>query len=186
MTRNIILYGVPGSGKTSLARALSESLKLPHLEADEVRRIGKQGKSPTANPFFFLPTTEAYQAFGARTSENVIQGLLEVRNAYKDLVIKEIDTYKEGCIAEAAFLDPVSLKNKGLVILITVPDEKKHRQQFLEHRTEDAFTNGQFENARLIQDSLIKEAKELNISTIENILDLKFLIENMKALVPAN
>jgi len=183
---NIILYGVPGSGKTSLARALSESLKLPHLEVDEVRKIGKQGKSPTTNPFFFLPTTEAYQAFGARTSENVIQGLLEVRKAYKDLVVQEINARKEGCIAEAAFLDPFSLKNNGLVILITVPDEEKHRQQFLEHRTKDAFTNGQFENARLIQDFLIKEANELNISTIENFLDLNFLIEKVNTLLSAS
>ena len=100
--------------------------------------------------------------------------------------MQEIDLHKEGCIAEAAFLDPASLKHEGLVILITVPDEKKHQRQFWEHRTEDAFTNGQFENARLIQNFLIKEAKELKIATIENVSDLKFLVEKVKVLFSGN
>jgi len=180
---NIILYGVPGSGKTSLAEILSDILKLPHWEADEMRKIGQWGRSPESDPFFFLPTTEAYQAIGPRIPENVIRGLVGVRNAYKDLVAKEIASYKDGYVVEAAFLDPASLKDNGAVMLITVPSEEKHRGQFLVHRTEDAFTNGQFENARIIHEFLMQEAKELNIPVLENDGDLNSLAEKSQKVI---
>lgn len=181
--KNIILYGVPGLGKTSLAWALSEAFSLPHFEVDEIRKIGKQGKSLEADPFFFLPTTEAYQAVGERIPENVVKGLLGVRAAYRDLISQGIDAHKEGCVAEAAFIDPSLLQDKGYVMLIVVPSEEKHRSQFLEHRTADAFVNGQFENARIIQDFLVKEARQLNVPIIENNGSMDELVEKATEVV---
>ncbi|MBI5421269.1 MAG: AAA family ATPase [Parcubacteria group bacterium] len=180
--RNIILYGVPGSGKTSLGQALSEELKLFYIEADEIRKIGKQNRSLETDPFFFLPTTEAYQAIGECTGENIIKGLFGVRGAYRDLVHREVISHEEPCIIEAAFLDPIFLKNEGLEILVVVSSEEKHRQQFFTHRTEDALTERQFKNARIIQDFLIREAGQVDTTILENDGDIKSLVEKLKKL----
>jgi len=179
----IILYGASGSGKTSAAKELSKELGLPHLEADEIRKAGKKGKSPKTDPFFFLTTAEAYQALGPRTPENIIKGMLEVRNAYRDLILKEIATYAKGCIVEAAFLDPASLKTLGPIALIAVPSEERHRLLFFANRTEHPLNHGQLENTRILQNYLIEEATRLNISVIENDAEPKLMAAKIKSVL---
>lgn len=182
MNKHIIIYGVPGSGKTTLANLLSKATGLPLIEADKIRNIAKKDKSPDTDPYYFLPTTEAYKAIGKRTSANVIKGLTEVRKALGKFVNKEISLYQDGYIVEGAFLNPQTLKDKGVRLLLTIPSEPQHRNQFLVHRTKESFENGQFENARLIQNFFIAEAKKANILILENTGDLNKLIKQIMAI----
>lgn len=177
---NVVIYGVPGSGKTTLARLLSPSLNLPFFEADEVRAIAQKGKTPENNPYYFLPTTEAYKAIGSRTKKNVINGMLNVRSALSKFIEQKISSYRNGVVVEAAFLDPKSLSSSGVVLLLVTPSESLHRSHFLVHRTSESFENGQFENARLIQDFLISEAKVLNVPILENVGDANDLMTQAK------
>lgn len=182
-SKKIVIYGVPGSGKTTLAIKLSEALRLPHLEADEVRQIGKQNKSLEIAPFFFLPTTEAYRALGHRTRANVLEGFRRVREAYRVLVRQKINSYRNGCIAEAAFINPATSEKNWLKILVIVPLAARHRKQFLLHRASNALINDQFKNARIIQKFLVDEAKRLNIPIIKNDSDIKSLLKIALSLI---
>ncbi|NTW14583.1 MAG: hypothetical protein HGB37_01255 [Candidatus Moranbacteria bacterium] len=173
---NIYIYGVPGSGKTTLSKLLGESLGRACYEADTVRAAAQAGKTSDSDPFYFLPTTEAYKAIGERTPENVINGLLEVRRALGDFVEREV-SLREDAIIEASFLDPVRLMSSGRMLLLTIPSESLHRERFLVHRTEKSFLHGQFENARIIQEFLIAEADRLAIDVVENTGDLNDLME---------
>ncbi|MDE2018947.1 MAG: AAA family ATPase [Patescibacteria group bacterium] len=160
--RRIIVYGVPGSGKTALARKLAKQLRLPHIEADAFRSIAQKGKILPKHPFYFLATTEAYQAIGRRTKKNIITGLLNVRKALDPTIAKQIKKHKKGFVLEAAFLDPKRfIKTSKLIFL--APPIQEHKRQFFIHRKKDAFHKMQFQNTRIIQEFLKKEAKELKI-----------------------
>lgn len=166
--KKIVIYGAPGSGKTRLARRLAKKYGIPHIEADALRKIAQRGKTPVRSPFLFLPTTEAYQAIGKRTKENVITGLLNVRNALHPTIAKQLEKYRRGFVLEAAFLDPKKLMKKGDHILLVAPPLREHRKQFFVHRKNDAFHRAQFRNARVIQQYLISEARELGIPITRN------------------
>ncbi|MDE2019462.1 MAG: AAA family ATPase [Patescibacteria group bacterium] len=77
-TGKIIIYGVQGSGKTTLATRLAKKFGVPHLEADAFRLIAQKGRVLPKSPFHFLATTEAYQTIGKRTKQNIITGLFNV------------------------------------------------------------------------------------------------------------
>jgi 2-phosphoglycerate kinase len=174
--RLIFIFGVPGSGKSTLGELLSKKLRVPFLEVDDIKAIAQQGETIKSNPYYFLHTTEAYKALGARTPENVIQGLLNVRKAFEYLVQKEVLMLKNSGVVEGAFLDPNKLKDNGIVILLTIPSSTKHKKQFLVHRTKESLINGQFENARLFQEYLISEAKKLNLPILVNNGDMNTLV----------
>lgn len=176
----IFIYGVPGSGKTTLGNLLSKELKLPFCETDTIKALAQKGKPIKTNPYYFLHTTEAYKALGKRTPKNIIQGMLNVRKAFENLIIKKILLFKNGGVIEGAIFDPKNFINKGQVFLITIPSELKHRKQFLVHRTKESFANGQFENARIIQEYLIEEAKKLDIPILKNCKDMNSLIQQIK------
>src|ERR1035437_10196656 len=99
----IAIYGVPGSGKTSLSRMWGEKYNLPVVEADGLRKNAQVGKRLEHDPFFFLPTTEAYKAIGECTAKNIIQGLREVRSAYRIFIDREIESNNGEIIIESAF-----------------------------------------------------------------------------------
>lgn len=79
--KKFIIYGVPGSDKTTLAARLAKKFNIPHLETDIFRAIAQKDKVLQKAPFHFLASTEAYQAIGKRTKENIIAGLLNFRKA---------------------------------------------------------------------------------------------------------
>ena len=178
--RLIFIYGVPGSGKSTLGSLLSKELRLPFFETDTIKAIAQKEKTIKTNPYYFLHTTEAYKALGKRTPKNIIQGLLNVRKAFEDLIFEKILLFKNGGVIEGAIFDPKKFINIGQIFLLTIPSDRKHRKQFLVHRTKESFMNGQFENARIIQEYLITEAKKFGIPILKNCSDMNSLIQQIK------
>jgi 2-phosphoglycerate kinase len=166
--KRIVIYGVPGSGKTRLARRLAKKYGVPHIEADALRKIAQKGRTASRSPFYFLPTTEAYQAVGKRTDKNVIAGFLNVRKALHPTIAEWLKKHHRGFVLEAAFLEPRRFLKTGDVILL-VPSAKDHRRQFFVHRKKNVVCNKvRLQNARAIQRYLIAEARQLGIPISRN------------------
>lgn len=165
---NIFIYGVPGVGKTHYSKILRKKLGLSIIEADKIKRKARENKPRKESPFLYLGTCLAYKQFGELNEENVIKGLMAVRNALMEAVETEIKT-NEDTIIEGAFLDPNSLNKFGKVILLTTSDEQKHKKQFLKHREKlFDFKGNEFKAARILQEYSVNEAKNLGIEIINN------------------
>lgn len=159
---NFFIYGVPGAGKTYYSKTLGKKLNISVFEADKLKK----------KPLPKLTTCLAYKIFGDLTTENVIKGLMLVRDTYRDVVEKEVIKYDD-LIMEGAFLDPISLVKFGKPILLICPNEVRHKRQFLMHREKQLdFHGNEFKAARIIQKFLIAEAKKLQIKIVENATQL--------------
>lgn len=153
------VYGVPGSGKTYYSRALGKKFNIPVFEADKLKK-----KSFSR----ILSTCLAYTEFGDFSPENVIKGLLLVRDTYREVVEQEIIKYTD-VIMEGAFLDPNSLLGFSKPILLICSDEAKHKSQYLKHREKLLdFQGNEFRAARIIQKYLVSEAINLNIEVVDS------------------
>ena len=75
----IFIYGVPGAGKTFYSKMLGKKLMIPVFEADKLKR----------KPLPKLTTCLAYKTFGKQTAENVIKGLMLVRDTYREVVPRD-------------------------------------------------------------------------------------------------
>lgn len=169
MNRNILFYGVPGVGKTYITRSLSSDLNLPLIELDSLREPLQQGKDILDYPFLFYGTTEAYKFFGEPTKENIIKGLISVREAMESAVKQNLNDLNNRFIAEGAFLDPAYAIDYGSVILLVQEDENKHRIQFFKNREDTEDNNKSFAVARLLQEYLIEESIKLGIPKFSSI-----------------
>ena len=165
--KKVFIYGVPGSGKTYFSQKIADDLGLPLFEADTLKEPLRKLTTEEESPFLFLGTSQAFRYFGELSIENVIRGLMAVRKYLADAVGKEIKKHSE-VVMEGAFLDPNLLKNNGKLILIITFNEKQHREHFFKHRENSEESLEEFKAARMIQDFLINEAKDLNIKIIEN------------------
>ena len=166
-SENIFIYGVPGVGKTHLSMELGKKLGLSVYEGDKIKSGLRKIVSKKESPFLYLGTCKAYKQFGELNRENVIHGLLAVREALRVAVLEKGKGHK--IILEGAFLDPGILKELGRPILVTTSDEEIHKKQFLSHREKLLdFAGNEFKAARIIQSYLIDEATKLKIQIIEN------------------
>ena len=166
--RNLVfIYGVPGSGKTFISRKMADSLNLSLLEADTLKDELRKLTTKEESPFLFLGTCQAYRYFGESNEENIVKGLKSVRQALHDRVDKEIEI-RDDLMVEGAFLDPNLLIERGKIILVITSNEEQHRKQFFEHRDDNEDNRNEFRVARIIQEFLIKEAKNLPVEVIEN------------------
>ncbi len=164
----IIIYGVPGVGKTFVLKQLAKRLGYPLVEADRLKKKARKNKSRREFPFLYLGTCRAYSHFGELNAENAIKGLLAVREALCKIVVSEVEKF-EDLIIEGAFLDPNVLHEFGKCTLIVTRDKSKHQKQFYRHLDKwFGRSSDEFEAARMVQEYLIKEAVKLGIEIQEN------------------
>lgn len=168
ITMRIFIYGVPGSGKTYFSKIVGRDLGLQIIEADSFKKKVQTRKPKDKYPFLYSGTCGAYKQFGQLSQETAVKGLTSVRQAFDKFIQNEIKR-KDQFVLEGAFLNPLSFKDKGILILIVTTDEKKHQKQYFQHREKLLdITHSEFRAARIIQEFLIKEAKGLGIKIIEN------------------
>jgi 2-phosphoglycerate kinase len=173
MSQKIFIYGVPGSGKTTFSLDLKEKTGYPLVEGDTLRALAQKDKTREEDPFAYTGTSGAFRKFGDLTEENVIKGLKAVRNNMVPYIQEEVEKYHDGLIFECAFLDPEQVIGKGKIILLTKKDEESHRKQFFAHREINEKGLEHFKAARIIQEFLIKEAKNYPVEIVENNFDFK-------------
>lgn len=177
--QRIFIYGVPGTGKTYVSHLLSDKLKTQVLEGDLIKKEMQKYSSKEINPILFSGTCTAYREFGELNYLNAIKGLKAVREMLKNKVLNEIKNY-QNFILEAAFLVPKSLKNEGMIFLITTIDEQEHKEHFFKHRNKtNDLINSEFKAARIIQGFLIEEAKSLGIKILDNHRNPEELIQEI-------
>lgn len=167
MNNLIFIYGASGAGKTHVSLVLQKRLKTSLFEADSIRDVVQKDTTKEKDPLLFLGTAQAYKHFGGVNPENCVKGLLAVREAMAGFVGKEIQN-KNKTIIEGAFLDPNKLIRHGKMLLIVTTDESGHKKHFFEHRPENQDNIDEFRSARMVQDYLIEEARNLDITIIEN------------------
>ena len=110
MTQRILIMGLPGSGKTTLAKILKEKLNADHFNADEVRakfddwdftETGRIRQSKRMRELADLSDSQFVIA-------DFVAPLVEMRNNYKADWTVWVDTIREGRYADtnAMFQEP--------------------------------------------------------------------------------
>lgn len=167
--QRIFIYGVPGSGKTTIGRVLAARLGYRFMEGDRVR-MHAQGSSPQPcqDPFLFLGTTEAWRQFGELSHHTAVEGLMAVRDGLAPYVAAEIEHQLEPFVLEAAFLRPRDVQRVGPVLLVVTEDEQIHESHFFEHRVRDQPALEAFRAARMLQDYLTREAGQAGVGLLSN------------------
>jgi len=172
--KQIILYGVPGTGKSSIARLCAAKLEIPFYEFDLLRsKLPLEAK----DPYLRMPSTLAWQLIGPLGKETAVKGFMRVRRALRPIVTRKLSDLTSDFVAEAAFVDP-SIDQRG-VALIILSSKEQHYSQFFVHRTSSPEADQQFKAARFIQDSLIDEAERLRIPIIDNISTAELAVADL-------
>jgi len=167
--QGIFIYGPPGSGKTTIGRALSTTLGYRFVEADRVRDQSHVAQAnPRERPFLLHGTTEAWRMFGDLSHSNAVRGLIAVRDALAPYVAEEIEQQREPFVLEAAFLRPSDVQHIGPVLLVITEDERTHENHFFEHRERDQAALEAFRAARMLQDYLTQEAEQVGSVILSN------------------
>jgi len=165
--KKIFIYGAPGVGKTTYSLKLKEDLGYPVVEADYLREVvAQKEKTKEEDPFVYVGTKEAFRNFGNLNQENVIKGLMAVRNSMAPYVGREVSKFVDSLIIEAAFLDPSILSTQGRMILVTAINEQVHHSQFFKNREQNSETIEGFAAARMLQEFLVEEAKRYSVEII--------------------
>ncbi len=160
---NVYIYGVPGTGKSTVAKTVARHLKYRFVELDDIRPIAQSKVNVSQEPFLYEYTTEAWRRFGSLNYENVVRGLTHIRDAFEPFIWDYLNGYRENAIAEAVFVKP-----QASSILIVNTNEDLHYSNFFVHRKHGEDADLQFKAARLMQDFLILEANEKGISVVQN------------------
>lgn len=159
----ILLYGVPGTGKSTISELLANNLQVPFYELDLLRHNLPQ---EVKNPYLRLPSTLAWRSLGQLNSKTAVEGFMYVRQALQPYVAQKLRGLRSNFVAESAFVDPHLSQAK--IALIVVKSEERHYSQFFIHRQPSIEADQQFKAARFVQDELMKEALELAIPIIDN------------------
>lgn len=180
----IVLYGVSGVGKSSIALHYSYSKGIKNIiGTDYIREIQRMYESPLRNPFLFKVTHNSCDLLNDSSPEGVINGFEKHVESVTPGIIRIIEKYiKDGndAVIEGVHFNSKTLKIikkiKGVSIhpiLLTLPDGKS-LQKRISHKLKSRKSGEKkdwmqnFTKLQLIQDYLIKDAKENNILVIEN------------------
>lgn len=82
--RKIFIVGSPGSGKTTLAKKLSEDLSIPHFDLDDIRFMPNGAKRPDLEA---IPLVESLTQKPAWIIEGVYVGWIKQFTHKADLII---------------------------------------------------------------------------------------------------
>lgn len=160
----VLIYGVPDVGKTTISKALQNKTGIPLIEGDYIR------------PY---PATKfVWRKYGSLTKENTVKGLLYVRDYMRKDVDRVLVEYDK-VILEAVFIDPAPYRNKAKVFLLVCLDEDVHKKQFFETRKETEESKQNFAAVRMIQEYLIEEAQKLDVKVIRNDAAPQVVLEQM-------
>jgi 2-phosphoglycerate kinase len=161
--KQILLYGVPGTGKSTLGALIAGDTSIPFYELDLLRHdLPPEGKEP----FLHIPSTLAWQSLGPLNSTTAVDGFMRVRQALRPYVAQKLKNLGTDFIAESVFIDP--LVHPGITALVMIKSVELHYSHFFVHRQSSKEADQQFEAARFIQAELVKEALKLEIPTIDN------------------
>lgn len=161
----ILIYGVPDVGKTTISKALRDKTGIPLIEGDYIK------------PY---PATKfVWRKYGSLTKKNVVKGLFYVRD-YMRSEVDRVLSENEKVILEAVFIDPAPYRDKANVFLLVCLDEATHRKQFFEQRKETDESKENFAAIRMMQEFLLEEAKELNVKVIRNNATPQVVLEQFK------
>ncbi len=160
--KTFLIYGVPGTGKSTLAAQAAERMGATFIELDEIRNHIAENE----NRFLRIPSTLAWQEFGQLNKETAVEGFLRVRAALEPYVFKKLQDMREDYVAEAAFTSPSLAASK--VALVAIKSEQQHYQRFFVHRKPSLEADQQFKAARFIQEFLIEEADRLDVPVFYN------------------
>jgi len=162
----LYLYGVPGVGKTHLARRLSAQTDAGLFEADALRDLALSQAAGPHDPALDRGTTEAYRLYGAPNPENILRGLTDVRAALSPWLVARLRDHPDAAITEAAFLEPASLLAWGQPCLLCCPRLRQHARRFFRHRPWRFSSLRSFWVARRLQLLLLTEAHRLGIPVV--------------------
>lgn len=160
-SNKIFLYGTPGVGKSTSSREITRRLNLPKYELDLIKASAQKSTTKDKDPFIYLGTCQAWQAFGGKNIDKTKLGLNAVRQSVLKY-IKDLYTQNEG-VFEGAFIDPFDTQKLGQTILIIVQSELVHRSQFFKDREVTQSTIDEFDVARMLQEHLKREALNLGV-----------------------
>lgn len=164
----LLIYGAPGVGKSSTSRILSRQTNIKLFEGDYLREhVAQKDKTEAEDPFLYVGTKEAWHKFGELSENNVIRGLLAVRNSMRPYVKDELSKHVD-VIFEVAFLTPQDYNRLHPMFLLVTLDEERHRKQFFATRPVSDETENRFRASRIIQDYLLHEASSLHVNVIYN------------------
>ena len=164
----VFIYGAPGAGKSSTSRHLKLLLNYPLIDGDYIRYcIAQLAKSETEAPFLYVGVKEAWRKFGSFSEENVVRGLLAVREANKPFLDTELALYDRNVLMEGPMIDP-EYAHYGQAFLVITGDEEAHEAQFFKDRERTPENKQSFKASRIIQSYLQDEAPQYGIEIVHN------------------
>jgi 2-phosphoglycerate kinase len=176
---NILIYGAPGNGKTTISRLLHKKIELPIFEGDYIREvIAQSDESEEEQPFIFVGTKQAWRRFGMLNSKNVIKGLKAVRKSMLPYVNETVST-QNNLIFDAAFLDPSKYQSKAKLFLLVTLKEEVHYEHYFVNRIKTKEIEEGFTASRIIQNYLVEEAQKLPVIVIENDSDPEIIVDRI-------